>query len=103
MYVRANGALGYTQAHSASIPAGAVREGFKRTADNVFGFFGLGSNGALLACPTGVNGNLGTEVYQVFAKIAGLSDADVPQGNVSSCVGFDPVTFEAGVGAWQYT
>ena len=103
MYVCSNGALGYTQAHSASIPVGAVREGFKSTADGVFGFFGLGANGALVACPTGENGNLGTEVYQVFAKIVGLSDADVPLGNVSGCVGFDPVTLEAGVGAWQYT
>lgn len=65
--------------------------------------FGLGANGELVACPTGVIGNVGTEVHQVFAKIAGVSDADVPGGNASACIGFDPVTFEAGVGAWQYT
>jgi hypothetical protein len=37
----------------------------------------------LMACPLGANG-----LWQVFAA---MNNATVPQGNVSECLGFDPL------------
>lgn len=55
MYIRPNGALGYTQAHSGSIPTGSTVTGFTYTPGIKFGTFGINLPGAagLLACPTG--------------------------------------------------
>ncbi len=109
MYVEETGALGFTQAHSAAIPEGAVLGGF--TTRGYFGFTGLetvpNSNTAgstLLACPVVANGTGPGLVYQVFANISGLSDADVPDGNVADCQGFvaDILSTEQTPGAWEY-
>lgn len=53
-----------------------------------------------MACPARVGAY---ETYQVFAAFA---NATVPNGNISSCVGFDAITevyngTEAA--AWEYT
>jgi hypothetical protein len=95
IYVETSGALGFTQAHSAGIPTGAVVATFIVTPGASFGtlgFSGLGATG-FVACPSAN----GTAPYQIFANVAG--------GNFDSCLGFDALTtdFTGGVGAWQYT
>ncbi|MCJ1412925.1 hypothetical protein MMC19_007025 [Ptychographa xylographoides] len=100
IYVTATGALGYTVPHSGLIPPGAVTAGFTYTAGpsfGDFGFTGLGATG-FLACPS----PNATAPYQVFAAIAGLSNADVPGGSVAACIGFDALTSVSGIGAWEY-
>ena len=103
MYIRPNGALGYTQAHSSSIPTGSLVAGFTYTPGTNFGTFGINLPGAagLLACPTGKNFS---GPYQVFANIKNLRDKDVPGGKINKCLGFNALAgaYE-GVGAWQYT
>lgn len=94
MYVQTNGALGYTQAHSAATPAGSVLSPFtfvQGTSFGTLGFTGLGANG-FVACPTN-----GTFPYQIFANVA--------SGNFDNCIGFDALTsnFTGGSSAWQYT
>ncbi|KAL8708508.1 MAG: hypothetical protein Q9225_007590, partial [Loekoesia sp. 1 TL-2023] len=80
IYVAPNGALSYTQAHSASSPPGSAFQTFNATTggDNgslgEFTFTGLGATG-FLACPVTADGP-----YQVFADVEGLSDRDVPGG-----------------------
>lgn len=95
VYVETDGALGFTQAHSANIPAGAVVSTFTVTPGTSFGtlgFSGLGANG-FVACPS-ANGSV---PYQIFANVAG--------GDFTNCLGFDALTteFTGGLGAWQYT
>ena len=95
VYVETNGALGFTQAHSAFIPPGAVISSFTVTPGASFGtlgFSGLGANG-FLACPSAN----GSAPYQILANVAG--------GNFVNCLGFDALTtsFAGGFGAWQYT
>jgi hypothetical protein len=50
-----------------------------------------------MACPTR------TGQYQIFAALA---NATVPNGNISSCIGFDAIieayNSTAGPAAWQY-
>ncbi|KAK8213613.1 hypothetical protein M8818_002917 [Zalaria obscura] len=91
IYIQSTGALAFTQAHSAatynlsSYSTGPVYEGGAFFAPNGTGW---------TACP--VAGSQG--VWQVFAKLAGLSFA-------SDCVGFYAKVHDepAGtVGAWQY-
>lgn len=94
MYVQANGALGFTQAHSANTPPGSVLSPFTfvpGTSFGTLGFTGLGSNG-FVACPTN-----GTFPFQIFANVAG--------GNFDSCIGLDALTtdFTGGPHAWEYT
>jgi len=93
VYVQPNGALGFTQAHSASIPTGSVTMTFtlvQGTSFGTFGFSGLGANG-FVACPTN-----GTFPYQIYANVAG--------GNFNDCLGFDALTsnYTQGAAAWQY-
>lgn len=95
VYVEADGALGFTQAHSASIPDGAVVSTFTLTQGLSFGelgFSGLGGAG-FIACP---NATTGTFPYQIFA--------DIPGAGGTNCLGFDPLTtnYTGGPGAWQY-
>lgn len=106
MYIRSNGALGYTQAHSASIPTGAMTTGFTFTpasAGSQFGFFGVNLPGSagLLACPTGENFS---GPYQVFVNLKNLKDSDVAGGKINKCIGFNAIAPTAtGADAWQYT
>ncbi|KIX94311.1 uncharacterized protein Z520_10021 [Fonsecaea multimorphosa CBS 102226] len=99
LYVTPSGELGYTQAHSVSMPEGSVQCPFTyskapgatigRLDLRVFGALGL------VACPT----YGGT--WQVFANLKNIT---APRGNVSQCLGFDPLAFDTpNIGAWQYT
>lgn len=108
VYVTPTGELGFTQAHSASIPPGSVQDGFTLSSTPVngqlasLGFSELGATG-FLACPAGPDG---TAPFQVFADVSALKDADVPGGRVSACIGFDALAVEytgSGSAAWQYT
>ena len=98
-----DGTIGYTQAHSIFQPVGSAPcpftyekadgEEFGHLSTNVFGATGL------MACPDTDGG------WQVFAA---LHNATVPNGNVSSCFGFDGLTLDyssstSNFSAWQYT
>lgn len=106
IYVAPNGALGFTQAHSASYPPGSALQTFNATIGTIngvlgqFTFEGLGATG-FLACPVNANG---TGPYQVFADVKGLSDKDVPGGCKDECLGFDALTapYNGTAAAWQY-
>lgn len=89
-YWQNNGALAFTQAHSAatynlSYYGSSVFEGGA--------YFGP-NNEQLTACPSGDSGS----VWQVFARLAGLTFAD-------DCVDFYAVVHDepsGTLGAWQY-
>ncbi|EGD93305.1 secreted protein [Trichophyton mentagrophytes] len=101
MYVEPSGKLGFTQAHSASIPPGSHVGGFaykplnKKSGSFYFGGWGAT---ALMACPVP-----DSKYYQVFANI---KNAMVPGGDVKKCVEFVGVAKEykgTTPAAWQYT
>ncbi|KAJ5648721.1 hypothetical protein N7490_005093 [Penicillium lividum] len=97
VYVDPTGALSFTQAHSASIPAGsAVGDMVYESGDpwSHYSFNGWGAQG-LMACPTTDNR------WQVFAAI---QNATVPSGSVDDCLGFDAfaLTYTGDIPAWQY-
>lgn len=106
MFIRSNGALGYTQAHSGAIPTGAISTGFTFTpasAGAQFGNFGVNLPGSagFLACPSGPDFH---PPYQVFVNLKGLKDADVAGGKISKCIDFNVIAPQAsGPDAWQYT
>ncbi|KAF2430918.1 hypothetical protein EJ08DRAFT_696866 [Tothia fuscella] len=88
------GALGFTQAHSASKPQGALQDirEFKN------GAFILASSWGWLACPSKQQGSA-PALLQVVAKLPGLSYA-------SECFDISVLTVEktgGGFAAWQYT
>ncbi len=99
----ATGRLGFTQAHSGYVPAGAALGPFTVTPGPSFGTFsfsGLGATG-FLACPT----KNGTAPWQIFANVKGLNDTDVPGGCVKDCLGFAALAPNYSAGrpaAWQY-
>ena len=95
VYVETSGALGFTQAHSAFIPPGAVTGPFITTPGVAFGtlsFTGLGATG-FVACPSANGG----APWQIFADVMG--------GNFTNCLGFDALLspFTGGAAAWEYT
>ncbi|KAJ5969020.1 hypothetical protein PENPOL_c003G02723 [Penicillium polonicum] len=97
VYVDPNGALSFTQAHSANIPQGSSLGPFNYAADEPwahYAFAGWGATG-FMACPADDNR------WQVFAAI---QNATVPHGNVDECLGFSAValTYTGDVPAWQY-
>lgn len=79
VYVAPDGALSYTQAHSAYVPEGSVRDGWSRTEGEYFG--NLAFKDGLIACPTEGNGN----GWQVFGKLEGV-------GFKPECLGFNALT-----------
>lgn len=101
IYVRRDGSLGFTQAHSSSYPPGAIVGGhlnYAKTEGAQFGTLGTQAFGAkgFMACPTEVQG------YQVFAAIG---NATAPGGDLAACFGFDALTVDetdTSRGAWQY-
>ena len=100
VYVSQTGALGFTQAHSGLIPPGASYIGFFDAKGANFGEFTYYGKG-FLACPA--KGGKGP--YQVFAKVAGMTDAVVPNGKVAQCIKFSavaPFYDVSGPAAWQY-
>ncbi|RMZ86087.1 hypothetical protein DV737_g100, partial [Chaetothyriales sp. CBS 132003] len=95
-----DGAIGYTQAHSISVPIDSVPCPFSysKQAGEQFGHLSTSVFGAsgLMACPN-PNGS-----WDVFAA---LQNATVPNGDVSSCLGFDALTVDYisdTAAAWQY-
>lgn len=108
-YMLPTGELKFVQAHSADIPLDAQRcplaltardssscaEGSACPAAEVVAT-GFGSTG-LMACPTE-----SASVWQVFGA---MQNASVPLGDVSACIGFEGLAYDAGsdFGAWQYT
>jgi hypothetical protein len=81
VYVAQNGALSYTIAHSANIPAGSIVDQFSKDAPsngNSFGYlnFELG----FIACPAGAGNG-----YQVFGQVDGGKFG-------SDCLGFSALT-----------
>lgn len=108
VYVAPTGELGFTRAHSASIPPGSTQDGFTLSSTLAttqlasLGFSKLGATG-FLACPAGPNG---TAPFKVFANVSALKDADVPGGSLNACIGFDALAgeyTESVSAAWQYT
>jgi hypothetical protein len=98
-----DGTIGYTQAHSAFIPAGSIQcpftygkadgERYGHLTTNVFGASGL------MACPETKGG---------WLVMAALENATVPNGNISTCLTFDALTSDyvasgSNFSAWQYT
>ena len=103
-YFEVEGRVGYTQAHSIYMPAGAVPGGFSyyKCPDEPYGHITTSVFGAtgLMACP---DNSFGTQRYVVFANIP---NAVVPSGNVQDCIGFDGLTSDYNgpvPAAWQYT
>lgn len=81
VYVGPDGALSYTQAHSAYIPEGSVRDGFSReqpAAGQTFGY--LNFDTGFVACPAGEG-----QGYQVFGQVDGATFGD-------KCLGFNALT-----------
>ncbi|KAJ5493446.1 secreted protein [Penicillium diatomitis] len=95
IYVDPTGAVSFTQAHSASMPAGSVQGGFtfETQADVTYWLF---KGDGLLACPTSDNR------YQVFAPVDNLK---VPSGNKDDCLGFSArgIPYTDAAPAWQYS
>ncbi|KAI9665154.1 MAG: hypothetical protein M1831_002164 [Alyxoria varia] len=92
---QATGALGFTQAHSASLPSGgAIQGGFSARENGLFQYVGQGA-GWWLACPQ----TFGTQTaWQVYQRLEGLSFT-------ANCF---PIEILVGArtnghGAWQYT
>lgn len=87
MYIDTDGSLGYTVAHSAFIPPGAITSGFVFATNE---FYNLA--GPFVACPQTAGGD-----YQVFATIPGVTLSE-------NCLGFDMRTESySGFAAWEYT
>ncbi|ERF74759.1 hypothetical protein EPUS_04928 [Endocarpon pusillum Z07020] len=101
IYARSDGSFGFTQAHSARYPAGALIGGYltySKTDGAQFGSLGTHAFGAtgFMACPTEDQG------YQVFAAVG---NATAPEGDLAACLGFDALTVDETDlerGAWQY-
>ncbi|KAH7081834.1 hypothetical protein BKA63DRAFT_220468 [Paraphoma chrysanthemicola] len=93
VYVAPDGALSYTQAHSAYIPTGSVIDGFSReypAAGQAFGY--LQFDTGFVACPAEGDG-----VYQVFGQVDGATFGP-------ECLGFNALAVSVdGPGAWQYS
>ncbi|OAG43328.1 hypothetical protein AYO21_02265 [Fonsecaea monophora] len=99
LYVTPGGEVGYTQAHSSLMPDGAVQCPFtySKAPGATIGRLNLRAFGAsgLMACPTY------GDAWQVFANLKNIT---APRGNVSQCLGFDPLAFDTlNITAWQYT
>lgn len=100
LFVKKHGSLGFTQAHSARIPDGALQQPFKFTPGPEFSTFQFDDHG-FLACPTDEDKGF---PYQVFVTLDSLSDSDVPLGKKDNCIGFEAITISYGqkFAAWQY-
>ncbi|KAL9135510.1 MAG: hypothetical protein Q9175_003296 [Cornicularia normoerica] len=102
IYVHITGSLKFVPPGNGTLPDhDSYTAGFSQTPGGAFGKFGFtgASSTGFRACPT----SKGAKVYQVFAAIKGLGNADVPSGDVSDCLGFDALTHKTdGPGAWEY-
>ncbi|KAL5315986.1 hypothetical protein ACEPPN_016860 [Leptodophora sp. 'Broadleaf-Isolate-01'] len=107
-FVRPGGSLGYTQAHSASVPAGAYRGGFANVTVgsdcspdvNVFTWKAPdGSTEGILACPDVPSYMENIATYIICAR--------TPQFNLTDCIELEGLQATilpepAPFGAWQY-
>lgn len=111
VYVAPDGALSYTQAHSAYVPEGSVRDGWTRTAreDPTDPLGSLAFEGGLIACPRNES-----QPWQVYGEVEGWT------APTKGCLGFSAITCECfrrergcgkmltmidnetEAGAWQY-
>jgi hypothetical protein len=90
VYIDTDGAVKYTQAHSAAIPEGAIVTGWTTSPGNGFGILS-NSNGGFVACPSENNS------WKVYI---GLECVEFD----SACLGFDALTSNTTeAGAWQYS
>ncbi|OCK85150.1 hypothetical protein K432DRAFT_278362, partial [Lepidopterella palustris CBS 459.81] len=88
VYIGPDGAMAFTQAHSATLPEGAITTGWVRSEGPSFGY--LSWTNGLIACPVEGKG------YQIFGNVAGV---EFPDG----CLGFDTLTENSThIGAWEY-
>ena len=95
VYVAADGQLGFTIAHSASIPEGASVSGFVYTSQTESGAPGelTWNSFSFSACPNGDEG-----VYQIYAD-----NATIANSPDSTCINIAAATLNNTVGAaWQY-
>ncbi|TAQ85189.1 hypothetical protein B7494_g6489 [Chlorociboria aeruginascens] len=93
VYIDPSGALKYTIAHSASIPTGAVVDGFIYTPQSSVGTVGNLAHGTdgIFACPVG-DGS-----YQILVQIPGTTF------DSTACIGIQIGTSSIdGVTAWEY-
>lgn len=108
VYVQANGALGFTQAHSASVPPGATIGGFVNVtvASDCHAPWEVitwkspdGSTGGIEACSEVPADTNGTAVYKVYAVTPGFNQTGCVKlaGLLASYLGNG-----APFGAWQY-
>jgi hypothetical protein len=82
VYVAPDGALSYTQAHSAYIPPGSVVDQFSKTAPSGGQSFGyLNFETGFVACPAAD----ATQGYQVFGQVDGATFGP-------DCLGFSALT-----------
>lgn len=93
VYVTPSGTFGYTEAHSAALPADALLTGWQYTpaaSVNSVGTLKFANGTGFVACPT--NGT----VYQVLASTGNDSD---------SCLGIDlaTVAYSGGYAAWEFS
>ncbi|KAF2724331.1 hypothetical protein K431DRAFT_291832 [Polychaeton citri CBS 116435] len=90
----ATGLLGFTQAHSASMPTGAITDGWNLQENVISGNSGILNNKHnLLACPCAAEGD---GVYKIYASIDGVKFSD-------DCLGFNGIAAnQTKAGAWQY-
>lgn len=87
VYVAADGTVGFTIAHSASIPDGASRTGFSIVDDGLHLQF---QNNDFIACPK-------DDAYEVFAAALKTDASD-------DCLGFSfRIAESSAPAAWQYT
>ena len=106
IFVRPDGSLGFTQAHSTRVPLGAIVGGdltFSRAEGEPFGTLGTNAFGAdgFMACPADEQSD-NQITYQVFAS---MGNATVPLGDVDACIQFAGMTYDEvdlSKGAWQY-
>lgn len=101
-YINPDGALSYTQAHSAYIPPGSAVGSLDYVPGDPwdhYTFTGWGAQG-FMACPADDNR------WRVFAAV---QNATVPSGNVEDCLGFSAIALPwngqdgFSTPAWQYT
>ncbi|KAK6354472.1 hypothetical protein TWF730_008872 [Orbilia blumenaviensis] len=102
LYIGPTGELAYTQAHSAAIPSGSTKNGFKLTETNRQIYLSNGNND-FLACPL-TKKTAKTGPWKVFVNVNGkLKDKDVPSGCKTDCLGFSAIGSAVKDAVWQYS
>jgi hypothetical protein len=102
-YTEPSGRVGFTQAHSISMPIGSLPGGFgyKKCPGEEYGHIvsGVFAGTGFMACPDSLSD---TKFYSVYVNIP---NAVVPSGEVKDCIPFDGLTTDYNgplPAAWQY-